>query len=88
MMEARVTRSSVVAGLALALLLPLGWLLAHLPMDKGILRKWLKAGFMDQGTRYPTEAGTPQEHPKPAGEGLCGHYKVPARLAPLGSHRR
>jgi RNA-directed DNA polymerase len=36
------------------------WLLAHIPMDKGILRKWLKAGFMDQGTLYPTEAGTPQ----------------------------
>lgn len=36
------------------------WLLAHIPMDKEILRKWLKAGFMDQGTLYPTEAGTPQ----------------------------
>jgi RNA-directed DNA polymerase len=29
-------------------------------MDKTILRKWLKAGFMDHGTLYPTEAGTPQ----------------------------
>jgi RNA-directed DNA polymerase len=36
------------------------WLLAHIPMDKTILRKWLKAGFMDHGTLYPTEAGTPQ----------------------------
>jgi RNA-directed DNA polymerase len=36
------------------------WLLAHIPMDNVILRKWLKAGFMDQGTLYPTEAGTPQ----------------------------
>lgn len=36
------------------------WLLAHIPMDKGILRKWLKAGFMDHGTLSPTEAGTPQ----------------------------
>jgi RNA-directed DNA polymerase len=36
------------------------WLLAHIPMDKEILRKWLKAGFMDHGTLYPTEAGTPQ----------------------------
>jgi len=25
-----------------------------------MLGKWLKAGFMDQGTLYPTEAGTPQ----------------------------
>jgi len=38
MTEARVTRSSVIAGLALALLLPLGWLLAHLPMGAGL---WL-----------------------------------------------
>ncbi len=36
------------------------WLLAHVPMDKVILRKWLKAGFMQQGVRYATEAGTPQ----------------------------
>jgi len=36
------------------------WLLTHIPMDKGILRKWLNAGFMEQGTLYPTEAGTPQ----------------------------
>ena len=36
------------------------WLLAHIPMDTTILHKWLKAGFMDQGTLYPTEAGTPQ----------------------------
>jgi len=36
------------------------WLLAHIPMDKVMLRKWLKAGFMDHGTLYPTEAGTPQ----------------------------
>jgi RNA-directed DNA polymerase len=36
------------------------WLLAHVPMDKAILQKWLKAGFMDKHTLYPTEAGTPQ----------------------------
>jgi RNA-directed DNA polymerase len=24
------------------------WLLAHIPMDKSMLRKWLKAGFMDK----------------------------------------
>ena len=23
------------------------WLLAHVPIDRSILRKWLKAGFMD-----------------------------------------
>jgi hypothetical protein len=36
------------------------WLLAHIPMDKGILRKWLKAGFMEKRALYRTEEGTPQ----------------------------
>jgi len=36
------------------------WLMANIPMDKDILRKWLKAGFIDLGTLYPTSAGTPQ----------------------------
>ncbi len=36
------------------------WLLANIPMDKVILRKWLKAGFVDKGAQFPTEAGTPQ----------------------------
>jgi RNA-directed DNA polymerase len=29
-------------------------------MDKVMLRKWLKAGYMEQGVRYATDAGTPQ----------------------------
>jgi RNA-directed DNA polymerase len=36
------------------------WLLAHIPMDKSILRKWLKAGFIEKRVLYPTEEGTPQ----------------------------
>ncbi|MGC9215505.1 group II intron reverse transcriptase/maturase [Acidithiobacillus sp.] len=36
------------------------WLIANVPMDKTILRKWLKAGFMDKRRLFPTEAGTPQ----------------------------
>ncbi|MFZ0257338.1 MAG: group II intron reverse transcriptase/maturase [Gammaproteobacteria bacterium] len=36
------------------------WLLTHVPMDKAMLQKWLKAGFMDKHTLYHTEAGTPQ----------------------------
>ena len=36
------------------------WLLAHVPMDRAILRKWLKAGFIEVRTLWPTEAGTPQ----------------------------
>jgi len=36
------------------------WLLAHIPMDKAILRKWLKAGYLDRDILYPTNDGTPQ----------------------------
>jgi RNA-directed DNA polymerase len=36
------------------------WLLANVPMDKTILRKWLQAGYMDKHVFYETEAGTPQ----------------------------
>ncbi len=36
------------------------WLIAHVPMDKKILRKWLKAGFMESSRLHPTAAGTPQ----------------------------
>ena len=36
------------------------WMLKNIPMDKSMLRKWLKAGYMESGTLYPTEKGTPQ----------------------------
>lgn len=36
------------------------WLLQNIPMDKVILGKWLKAGFMSQGMFFPTAEGTPQ----------------------------
>jgi RNA-directed DNA polymerase len=36
------------------------WLLANVPMDQGVLRKWLKAGYVEGRKLYPTEAGTPQ----------------------------
>jgi len=36
------------------------WLMAHIPMEKGILSKWLKAGYVEQHVWYPTDAGTPQ----------------------------
>lgn len=36
------------------------WLLAHVPMDKAILRKWLKAGYMDKSVLHSTDDGTPQ----------------------------
>lgn len=36
------------------------WMLKHIPMDKDVMRKWLKAGFVENRTLFPTEAGTPQ----------------------------
>lgn len=35
-------------------------LLTHVPMDKGVLRKWLQAGDMEKQAFHPTEEGTPQ----------------------------
>jgi len=36
------------------------WLLKHIPMDRFMLRKWLKAGYFEGSPLNPTEAGTPQ----------------------------
>ena len=36
------------------------WLLDHIPMNKRILRKWLKAGVIFKGKFQDTTAGTPQ----------------------------
>ena len=36
------------------------WLLNHIPMDKEMLRKWLKCGYVFNGQLFPTEEGTPQ----------------------------
>jgi len=35
-------------------------MLDHIPTDKEVLRKWLDAGFIENRTLFPTEAGTPQ----------------------------
>lgn len=34
--------------------------MAHVPMDRVILRKWLKSGYMEKHSFYATEQGTPQ----------------------------
>jgi len=36
------------------------WMVANIPMDKAILKKWLKAGYVYQDELFPTDAGTPQ----------------------------
>jgi len=36
------------------------WLLAHIPVETAMLRKWLKAGFMEKHVLFPTARGVPQ----------------------------
>jgi RNA-directed DNA polymerase len=36
------------------------WMLQQIPMDTEVLRKWLEAGYVEERTWFPTEAGTPQ----------------------------
>jgi RNA-directed DNA polymerase len=35
-------------------------MLANIPMDKEVLRKWLQAGYIEKNRLYPTRKGTPQ----------------------------
>ena len=36
------------------------WLLSNIPMDREVLRKWLEAGYIEDGILYPSHKGTPQ----------------------------
>jgi len=36
------------------------WMVRNIVMDKVVLRKWLKAGYVENGIAYPTRKGTPQ----------------------------
>jgi RNA-directed DNA polymerase len=36
------------------------WILENIPLDKMVLKQWLKAGFIDNNKLFPTEEGTPQ----------------------------
>jgi RNA-directed DNA polymerase len=36
------------------------WLIDHVPMDKSVLRKWLKSGYLEEQVFYDTISGTPQ----------------------------
>ena len=37
-----------------------GWIEDHVPMNRKVLRDWLKAGYVQSGKLFPTEVGTPQ----------------------------
>jgi len=36
------------------------WLLSNIPMDKAMLAKWLKTGYMENEVLFPTNGGVPQ----------------------------
>jgi RNA-directed DNA polymerase len=36
------------------------WLVENIPMDRELLRKWLQAGYVENGHLYPSHKGTPQ----------------------------
>jgi RNA-directed DNA polymerase len=36
------------------------WLLDHVPLNKSIIRKWLKSGYLEKQVFYDTISGTPQ----------------------------
>ena len=55
------------------------WIESNISMDKTILRKWLKAGFIDRHVFNKTEEGTPQG-------GICS--PVIARMALNGLERK
>src|SRR5947209_12217117 len=67
------------------------WLLANVPMDKAILRKWLKAGFLEKNVLFATKEGTPQGgiiSPALANRTLDGLEDLLARRYPRLSRRK
>ena len=36
------------------------WMLRNIPMDKVVLHKWLRAGYVENAIHYPTRKGVPQ----------------------------
>lgn len=64
------------------------WLLDNIPMDKTILRKWLAAGYVENGITYPSKKGTPQGgviSPTLANMTLDGLEEVVRRAVPRRS---
>ena len=39
------------------------WIMNNIPMDKGVLHKWLKCGYVETNKLFPTEQGAPQGSP-------------------------
>ena len=64
------------------------WMLDNIPMDREVLRKWLRAGYVENGINYPTRKGTPQggiASPTLANMTLDGMEQVVLRAVPRRS---
>ena len=67
------------------------WLIANIPMDKAILRKWLRSGYLEKTIFYDTETGTPQGgiiSPVLANMTLDGLEATIRRTFPYGSKKQ
>jgi len=67
------------------------WLLENVSMDKVILKKWLKCGFVFNKQLFPTEEGTPQGgiiSPTLANMALDGLQKLLADSFPINRSKR
>jgi RNA-directed DNA polymerase len=65
------------------------WLEGHIPMEKSILRAWLRAGFIEDGTLHPTEEGVPQggiASPVMTNLVLDGLERMLKQMFPTGRH--
>src|SRR5258708_5703900 len=63
------------------------WLLAHVPMDRAILQKWLKSGYMEKHVLHETTDGTPQGgiiSPALSNCGLDGLERLLREIYPAG----
>ena len=64
------------------------WLLTNVPMDKVILQKWLKSGYVDKDVFHETTDGTPQGgiiSPALANHALDGLERVLKEVYPPGT---
>lgn len=67
------------------------WLLANTPMEKPILSKWLKAGYVEQGVLHHSEYGVPQGgiiSPAVANRSLDGLEELLTKTFPKRSNGR